>query len=128
MAGKRSNDIDGHVSTRLRAARLQGGFSQEDVSREIGVTFQQIQKYENGLNRISAGKLYQIAKLYQVEIGFFFEGIERINGKKLTEDIPAKLLACPHGIDLARSYLALSGHASRQLVIDIAQALARPRA
>lgn len=125
MARKATN-IDRHVATRLRAARLQAKLSQEEAGEKLGVTFQQIQKYENGHNRISASTLYHLAALYGVELAWFFDGAEKTNGKKIAEDIGAKLLATPHGIDIAMHYLALPGLPARQLVVDLAKALSRP--
>jgi transcriptional regulator with XRE-family HTH domain len=118
--------VDRHIATRLRAARLEAGFSQEEVSAEGGVSFQQIQKYENGTNRISASRLFALAELYHKPLDYFFAGVAT-NGKKPSEDIGAKLLATPHGIDIAKHYLALPGMPARQLVIDIAKALSGAR-
>jgi transcriptional regulator with XRE-family HTH domain len=121
-----ANKIDHHIATRLRAARLESGLSQEDVSARIGVSFQQIQKYENGTNRISASRLFEMTQLYGKPLDWFFTGAPEANGKKKPiEDIGAKLIASAHGIDIAHHYLAIPGHASRQLVVDIAKALSR---
>ena len=68
-------DIDKHVGIRLRQARQFAPFSQTELGGRIDVTFQQIQKYETGANRVSAGKLYQLANLLGVEITYFFEGL-----------------------------------------------------
>jgi transcriptional regulator with XRE-family HTH domain len=70
-----SNAIDKHVAGRLRLARLSRGLSQSALSNTIGVSFQQLQKYENGSNRLTAGKLFQLANLLGVEIGYFYEGM-----------------------------------------------------
>lgn len=71
---KRFTEIDALVSTRLRVARRAVGLSQTDAAEKLGVTFQQVQKYENGSNRISAGKLFLLADLYGKPITWFFEG------------------------------------------------------
>jgi transcriptional regulator with XRE-family HTH domain len=70
---KRQTNIDAHVAQRVRAARLSSGMAQEKLADKIGVTFQQVQKYENGTNRISAGRLYQISIALEVPITYFFE-------------------------------------------------------
>jgi len=71
---RRVNDIDLHVSIRLRAARREVGLSQTDAADKLGITFQQIQKYENGSNRITAGKMAMLANLYGVSIPWLFDG------------------------------------------------------
>ncbi|HCK32488.1 MAG: transcriptional regulator [Micavibrio sp.] len=68
-------NVDKHVGKRLKIRRNLMGMSQDDLAREIGVTFQQIQKYEHGTNRISAGKLFEFAEVMNVMVDFFFEGL-----------------------------------------------------
>src|SRR5215475_13236549 len=71
--GKRSRDpVDAEVAKRVRALRLERGLSQTELSDALGVTFQQVQKYERGANRISAGRLFRIAKVFDVPVTFFF--------------------------------------------------------
>jgi len=73
----RANPIDAHVGNRLRQRRALLGLSQDKLARSLGLTFQQIQKYERGANRISAGRLYQLATALEVPVGYFYAGIER---------------------------------------------------
>jgi transcriptional regulator with XRE-family HTH domain len=75
MATRRTSPVDLHVAKRLLAARLAAGLTQEYVAGELGVAFQQLQKYEHGINRISAGRLYDIAAVLGVPIAYFFEGL-----------------------------------------------------
>jgi transcriptional regulator with XRE-family HTH domain len=78
--GKRSRDpTDAEVAKRVRALRLQRGLSQTELSDALGVTFQQVQKYERGANRISAGRLFRIAKVLDVPVSFFFSDKGRRN-------------------------------------------------
>jgi DNA-binding transcriptional regulator YiaG len=72
-AVKRAATIDKHVAQRIKAARAAAGLSQEAVGRYLGVTFQQVQKYENGRNRVSAGKLMMIAELLGHDVQWFFD-------------------------------------------------------
>lgn len=72
-----ANDVDRHVGARVAARRRDLGLSQSDLARAIGLTFQQVQKYERGANRISASKLWAIAGALNVDIQYFFEGLER---------------------------------------------------
>ena len=76
-ATKRFGDVDGHVGRRIRERRLALGISQEKLGNALGISFQQIQKYEVGTNRVAAGRLWDIAKVLEVDVGYFFEGIER---------------------------------------------------
>jgi transcriptional regulator with XRE-family HTH domain len=67
--------VDKHVGARLRAARLEAGKSQTQVADALGITFQQIQKYERGSNRISAGTLHELSRLFEKPVQFFFDGL-----------------------------------------------------
>jgi transcriptional regulator with XRE-family HTH domain len=76
MIRRRTTSLDLHVAKRLRAARMQRGVSQGSAADAIGVSFQQVQKYEKGTNRISASKLFELACLYDVPIQRFFAGLK----------------------------------------------------
>lgn len=69
--------MDQHIGKRLRARRLEIGMAQEELAELLGITFQQIQKYERGVNRIAASRLYEIAEAIDVEITYFFENVSR---------------------------------------------------
>ena len=75
-SGKRANSFDHHIAGRAAAKRRERGLSQTDVANALGVTFQQVQKYEKATNRISAGRLWQMAKFFKVPIDYFFEGLK----------------------------------------------------
>jgi len=79
MSGRRGRGritaVDLHVSARLRERRVKVGISQERLGFDVGLTFQQIQKYEKGTNRISAGKLWRFARALRVPVGYFFTGL-----------------------------------------------------
>ena len=74
MAKKAPNPIDKHVGSRVRMRRMMLGMSQEKLGDALGLTFQQVQKYEKGTNRIGASRLQQISLILQVPVAFFFEG------------------------------------------------------
>lgn len=74
--------VDVYVGGRVRLRRTFLGYSQEKLGRALGLTFQQIQKYERGLNRISSSKLYELSKFLEVPVAFFFEGLEEDEGVK----------------------------------------------
>jgi transcriptional regulator with XRE-family HTH domain len=79
---KRQTNIDAYVAVRLRAARIASGMSQEELGRRIGVTFQQLQKYEHGINRVSAGRLYEISIALDLPITHFFDGAPKLNKRR----------------------------------------------
>ena len=72
----RAQDIDRHIGARLRQRRIMNGLTQQTLADLIGVTYQQAHKYENGVNRIAAGRLYIIARVLGVDVGYFFEGLQ----------------------------------------------------
>lgn len=72
-----TGDIDVHLGKRLRTARLQHGITQTDLADALGVTFQQVQKYEQGTNRISAARLFDMANVFDVPLDYFFEGLTK---------------------------------------------------
>jgi len=84
MAGKKPNPIDAHVGSRVRLRRMLLGMSQERLGNSIGLTFQQVQKYEKGANRIGASRLYHISNILDVPVGFFFEEAPGIEGQSAT--------------------------------------------
>ncbi len=83
----RANAIDGHVGNRVRTQRMLLGLSRERLGDALGLSFQQLQKYENGSDRVSAGRLYQISKILDVPVSDFFEDMPEELGRKT---LPAK--------------------------------------
>ena len=77
MAGTRSSEVDAHVGRRVRERRKALGMSQEKLADAIGIASQQVQKYEIGLNRVSASRLWDITEALEVDVGYFFEGIQK---------------------------------------------------
>ncbi len=77
MVAKRSSDVDAHVGRRVRERRNALGLSQEKLGNALGISFQQVQKYEIGINRVAASRLWEMAKALEVDVRYFFEGIER---------------------------------------------------
>ncbi len=85
--------IDKHVGNRMRIRRLSLGISQQDLARRLGLTFQQIQKYEKGANRIGASRLYELAALLDVDVNFFFDGLEEDSHSADPDDVIAAFKA-----------------------------------
>lgn len=123
---KAASPIDVHVGARVRQARLLAGISQEKLGAGLGLTFQQVQKYEKGANRIVASRLEQIARLLGKPVAWFFGGLAVEAGAlKLTGDDPlADLGATREGVALARAFNAIADRAARDAVLATAQAFA----
>lgn len=103
--------VDEHVALRLRAARIAAGLTQERAATHINLTFQQLQKYERGANRISAGKLAVLARFYGKPVAWFFEGAPSLVGSKdipPMRDLVAEMFTAHHGREVMENYLALS--------------------
>ena len=107
---KDSDPTDKHVGSRVRMRRLMLGLSQTKLADELGLTFQQVQKYEKGVNRISASKLQHISEFLQVPIPFFFEGLPGPSEQRTKKDgtlLPSdvfQFVATPDGLSLAKSF------------------------
>jgi transcriptional regulator with XRE-family HTH domain len=121
----RITDIDRHVAGRLRAARLAIGISQEDAGHHVGVSFQQIQKYENGSNRVSAGRLATLSVIYRRPLLWFFGDCPGFSDTAETgPDVAVQMLAAPHGRRLALAFLAIEHGADCAALAAVAEALA----
>src|SRR5665811_708730 len=113
MAKKIPNPIDKHVGSRVRMRRMMLSMSQEKLGDSLGLTFQQVQKYEKGANRISASRLQQIAHILQVPVTFFFEGGPASNGKPTGQQSApspsyvSAFLATADGLALVKAFMAL---------------------
>ena len=123
------NAIDQHVGQRVRAQRLLKGISQQALAGALDLTFQQVQKYERGVNRIGAGRLSQIAAVLGTSIGFFYEGAPRTGGPKSEDDARMTrltgFLATKQGQQLVRSFEAIPHGALRQRILALLGALSR---
>ena len=128
---KAPNPIDVHVGLQVRLRRRALKISQEKLAETLGLTFQQVQKYERGANRISASKLYEIARSLRVSISWFFEGLDdpqagrASGGLHLPEGAPAtqSFLATPEGIDLANLFPHIQPARVRRRLVDLVRAM-----
>ncbi|MBA3323787.1 MAG: helix-turn-helix transcriptional regulator [Rhodobacteraceae bacterium] len=118
--------VDVHVGKRVRHRRWMVGMTQQQLGDIVGIKFQQIQKYETGMNRISASRLWDIAQALDVSISFFFEGVD----SEASSDAPAgpqearrgDLLADKEALELVRSYYSIP-EAQRRRLFDLARVL-----
>jgi transcriptional regulator with XRE-family HTH domain len=113
----RSQDVDGHVGARVRDRRILLGLTQHQLADLIGVTYQQAHKYEKGINRVAAGRLYSIAQALGVEVGYFYEGLQTAG--RLVPSPQQRML-----LKLARNYLNIPVRAHREAIAALARALA----
>lgn len=108
--------VDVHVGKRVRHRRWMVGMTQQQLAEQVGIKFQQIQKYETGMNRISASRLWDIADALDVPVSFFFEGL---NGKSPEQEadssLPADILSDKEALELVRSYYAIPENQRRRL-------------
>ena len=105
--------VDTHVGGRIRLRRRMLGITQQQLGATLGVTFQQLQKYEMGANRVSASRLWEIARALDVPVAFFFEGLDRSGG---AAPDATDLLADPEAMTLARKFHAIPEPQRRRLL------------
>lgn len=127
------NPIDVHVGRRVRMRRMLIGMSQTELANQLELTFQQVQKYEKGMNRIGASRLFAIAQVLGVKPSFFFEGLEGedpADGQTpATEEDLVSLealqsIATRQGIELNRAFLRLTNPRLRRLIIELVASIA----
>jgi transcriptional regulator with XRE-family HTH domain len=115
--------VDVHVGKRIRHRRWMVGMTQQQLGEAVGIKFQQIQKYETGMNRVSASRLWDIAHAMDVSISFFFEGLEGESAEvAAAENTLGDLLADKEALELVRSYYAIPENQRRRL-FDLARVL-----
>jgi transcriptional regulator with XRE-family HTH domain len=133
MAKKAPNPIDKHVGSRVRMRRMMLGMSQEKLGDALGLTFQQVQKYEKGTNRIGASRLQQISQILQVPVAFFFEGAPVISGEFAPatgmQEAPSPayvsdFLATSDGLSLTKAFMRIKDAKLRRRIVDLVQQIA----
>jgi transcriptional regulator with XRE-family HTH domain len=130
MAKKAPNPTDKHVGSRVRMRRMMLGMSQEKLGDALGLTFQQVQKYEKGTNRIGASRLQQISHILQVPVAFFFEGAPHPGSlSEGMREAPspayvADFLATSDGLALTRAFTRIKEQKVRRRIVDLVEAIA----
>jgi transcriptional regulator with XRE-family HTH domain len=130
-----ADEVDAHVGRRLRQRRIALGISQEQLGAALGLTFQQIQKYEKAQNRVSTGRLYNLSAILAVPIGYFFEGLpseqraeligppsggpDHTEGQAPSEAEMQAFLATPEGSALTAAFMLISDPATRRRIIEL---------
>ena len=130
MSVKAPNPVDKYVGSRIRMRRIMLGMSQEKLGESLGLTFQQIQKYEKGTNRVGASRLQQISEILQVPVSFLFEGgpggVISANGMSEAPS-PAYVsdfLATSEGLALTRAFTRINDSKLRRSIVDLVEQIA----
>ncbi|MBB3976277.1 transcriptional regulator with XRE-family HTH domain [Rhizobium azooxidifex] len=128
---KKPNPIDIHVGSRIRLRRTMLGMSQEKLGENLGITFQQIQKYEKGTNRVGASRLQNISSILNVPVSFFFEDAPGDNtgnqpgmAEASSSNYVVDFLSSSEGLQLNRSFVKISDPKVRRKLVDLVKALA----
>ena len=129
MVRKLPNPTDKHVGSRVRLRRMTLGKSQSWLGDAVGLTFQQIQKYEKGTNRIGASRLQQISNILQVPVSFFFEGAPNMPGHTGMGEAPSPayvsdFLATSDGLSLIKSFVKIKNSKLRRRIVDLVEHIA----
>ncbi len=121
------NPIDRHVGLRIRMRRKELGVSQERLAESIGLTFQQVQKYERAANRVSASKLWEMAQALSTNVGYFYEGLgdaADVRGSNMPPEAMHDFLLTPEGIELASIFPKIAKGRVRRKILDLVRAMA----
>jgi transcriptional regulator with XRE-family HTH domain len=121
------NPVDRHVGLRIRMRRKELGISQERLAESIGLTFQQVQKYERAANRVSASKLWEMSRALSTNISYFYEGLGdtlEAPGSNLPRESMQDFLLTPEGIELAAIFPKIAKGRVRRKILDLVRAMA----
>ena len=129
MSTKAPNPVDKYVGSRVRMRRIMLGMSQEKLGEALGLTFQQVQKYEKGTNRVGASRIQQISEILQVPVSFLFEGGPggNVNAEGFSEaPSPAYVsdfLATSDGLALTKAFMKVTDSKVRRRIVDLVEAM-----
>jgi transcriptional regulator with XRE-family HTH domain len=125
---KQANPVDAHVGHRVRLRRMLIGMSQERLGELLGLTFQQVQKYEKGINRIGAGRLFEVAGILGVPVAFFYENVDSdisANAGENGEPPPVmEFLSSPEGLQLSLAFMRIKDVKVKRRILDLVRSLA----
>ena len=130
MAKKLPNPVDKHVGSRVRMRRMMVGMSQSKLGDALGITFQQVQKYEKGTNRVGASRLQHISHILQVPISFLFEGLPRAagapagKGEVQSPDYVTDFLATADGLALTKAFMLIKNAKLKRCIVDLVEQIA----
>ncbi|HEX9882038.1 MAG TPA: helix-turn-helix transcriptional regulator [Hyphomicrobium sp.] len=127
---RRANPIDVHVGSRVRLRRMLLGMSQEKLGEHLGLTFQQIQKYEKGINRIGASRLFDLSKVLGVPVQFFYEELPGAGdanagfGERPAESYAVEFLGSREGLELNKAFARITDPRVRRSIVELVRAFA----
>jgi len=122
---KKTNPIDAQVGNRVRIRRMLIGMSQEKLGDLLGLTFQQVQKYEKGINRIGAGRLFEIARILEVPVDFFYDGVSASGESAPEASAPVmEFVSSSEGLQLSLAFMKIRDAKVRKRVLDLVKSLA----
>ena len=127
MTKKLPNPIDKHVGGRVRMRRMMLGMSQEKLGDALGLTFQQVQKYEKGTNRMGASRLQHIANILQVPVTFFFDGVPgqpKADGSAPSPAFVFEFLATSDGLALTKAFMQIKNAKLRRSIVNLVEEIA----
>ncbi|HET7084171.1 MAG TPA: helix-turn-helix transcriptional regulator [Rhizomicrobium sp.] len=126
MPKKQTNPIDVQVGNRVRIRRMLIGMSQERLGDLLGLTFQQVQKYEKGVNRIGAGRLFEVSRILNVPVEFFYEGLSSDQpGMAESDSAPVmEFVSSGEGLQLSLAFMKIRDAKVRKRVLDLVKSLA----
>lgn len=111
-------EIERHVGQKIRERRTMLGLTQQQLAEKLGITYQQAHKYERGINRVSAGRLYELASVLNVDVGFFFEGLSL---ESAPEDLNPRQRMC---LDVARNFTRIADMRQQDALAQLTRTLA----
>ena len=127
MSTKAPNPVDKYVGSRVRMRRIMLGMSQEKLGEALGLTFQQVQKYEKGTNRVGASRIQQISEILQVPVSFLFEGGPSTivgAGEGTSPTYVSDFLATSEGLALTRAFTRITDAKLRRSIVDLVEKIA----
>jgi transcriptional regulator with XRE-family HTH domain len=121
MSRKPASNMDKTVGRNIKVYRLAKGLSQTELADSLGLTFQQVQKYEKGVNRVGSGRLFQISNVLDVPLMSFFEGGDAATSSR--EASPFDLLADPQSLKLVQAFAEITNRRTRRAVVALVEAM-----
>lgn len=130
MSDKKPHPVDIHVGSRVRMRRILVGMSQEKLGEQLGLTFQQVQKYEKGSNRVGASRLFEISRILDVPVSFFYDGLSSVPraaaglDEKPQAAFDTSVMTSPDGIALNRAFFRIKDAMMRRRILDLVKTAA----
>lgn len=124
VRGDGPHPVDRHVGLRIRMRRKEMGVSQERLAEALGITFQQVQKYERGANRVSASKLWEIAGALKTPVAYFYDGLGDHDGVSAQRDAAQEFMLSAEGMELMATFPRITEPAVRRKIVELVRVVA----